>query len=433
MIALLDANNFYCSSEIALQPRLRNIPLVVLSNNDGCAISRSEEAKALGIKMGQPYHEFRYMEESAGLVALSANFTLYGDLSDRVMSLAAGLGPSSEIYSIDECFIDLNGVRGDLTARARSIRARVLQWVGIPTCIGIAATKTQAKFANMVAKSAERKPGSYPARFAQVCNLGALDSSEVDALLAATDVGEVWGVGPRISADLRAHGVYTALDLSRIDPATARRRWSLMMERTVRELRGQPCIELEHAPPPKREIAVTRSFGRPVQELEPLLQAVGEFSGRAAEKLRRQGSAAGRVLVFARTSPFRPGPRWYQSIVVPLRRPTSDTGRITEAAILGARAIYAPGYKLAKAGVMLLDLCDSASVLQHELALEDDAGRDRGALMTAMDRINARWGKSTIHQGVTGTATTKRDWAMRQERRTPHYTTDLRQIPIARA
>ncbi|MBS0230367.1 MAG: Y-family DNA polymerase [Proteobacteria bacterium] len=420
------------SCERVFRPSLQGRPVVVLSNNDGCAISRSDEAKALGVKMGQPFHEFRHLEESAGLVSLSANFTLYGDMSDRMMSLAAGLGPGQEIYSIDECFIDLAGVRGDLAARARAIRARVLQWIGIPTCIGIAPTKTLGKLANHIAKSAERKPGSYPAQHAQVCHLGALAATEVEALLAATDVGEVWGVGPRISADLRAEGVQSALDLARIDPATARRRWSLVMERTVRELRGQPCIDLEHAPAPKREIAVTRSFGRPVQDLEQLLQAVGEFAGRAAEKLRRQGSVAGRVLVFARTSPFRPGPRWHQSLVVPLRRPSSDTGHITEAAILGMRAIYAPGYDLAKAGVMLLDLCDSTSH-QHELPLENDSARERGRLMTAIDTVNARWGKSTIHQGITGTASTRRDWAMRQERRTPHYTTDLRQVPVARA
>ena len=432
MLALLDGNDFYVSCERVFRPALNGRPVVVLSNNDGCAISRSNEAKALGIKMAQPHHEFRHLEEGAGLVSLSANFTLYGDMSDRMMSLAAGLGPGQEIYSIDESFVDLQGVRGDLAARARAVRERIVRWIGIPTCVGIAPTKTLAKLANHIAKDAERKPGSYPVQHAQVCHLGALQQAEVDQLLQATAVGDVWGVGPRIGEQLRAAGVMTALDLSRLDPASVRRRWSVVLERTVRELQGMPCIELEDAPAPKREIAVTRSFGHSVRELGPLIEAVSEFSARAAEKLRRQGSLAGRVLVFAHTSPFRPGPRWAKSLVVPLRRPTADTARITEGAVLGLKLIYQPGYDLAKAGVMLLDLADS-SILQRELDLEDEAGRDRGKLMGAMDALNARWGKSMVHMASAGTAGDRREWTMRQQRRTPHYTTDWRQVPIARA
>ena len=431
MLALLDGNNFYVSCERVFRPSLQGRPVVVLSNNDGCAISRSDEARALEIKMGQPFHEFRQLEERAGLVSLSANFTLYGDMSDRMMTLAAGLGPGQEIYSIDECFIDLQGVR-DQVARARAIRARIHRWIGIPTCIGIAPTKTLAKLANHIAKSAERKPGSYPAQHAQVCHLGMLPAAEVDELLAATPVGDVWGVGPKIGAQLRDVGVNTALELAKLDAASVRRRWSVVLERTVRELQGMPCIDLEDAPSPKQEIAVTRSFGRPVRELQQLMEAVSEFSARAAEKLRRQGSLTGCVRVFAHTSPFRPGPRWAKSLVLPLRRPTADTGRITEAAMLGLELIFEPGYDLAKAGVMLLDLCDGG-ILQGELDLEDELDRDRGQLMVAIDRINARWGKSTVRQGSTGTVAAKRGWMMRQERRTQHYTTDWKQVPVARA
>lgn len=431
MLALLDGNNFYVSCERVFRPSLQGRPVIVLSNNDGCAISRSDEAKALGVKMGQPFHEFRQLEDRAGLISLSANFTLYGDMSDRMMTLAAGLGPGQEIYSIDECFIDLQGVR-DQVARARAIRARIHRWIGIPTCIGIAPTKTLAKLANHIAKNAERKPGSYPVQHAQVCHLGVLPMEEANALLASTAVGDVWGVGPRIGAQLRDAGVATALDLARMDPASVRRRWSVVLERTVRELQGMPCIDLDDAPAPKREIAVTRSFGRPVRDLEQLTQAVSEFSSRAAEKLRRQGSLAARVLVFAHTSPFRPGPSWAKSLVVPLRRPTADTGRIVEAAVLGLRLIYEPGYDLAKAGVMLLELCDS-SVLQGELDLEDEGGQNRGQLMSAIDRINARWGRATVRQGSTGTSTARRDWMMRQARRTPGYTTRLADVPVARA
>jgi DNA polymerase V len=218
MYALVDGNNFYVSCERVFRPSLEGIPVVVLSNNDGCAIARSNEAKALGIKMGAPWFQIEHLAEEAGLVALSANFALYGDLSDRMMSLAAQLGSQQEIYSIDESFIDLSGVRGDLVERSHKVRSRILQWVGIPCGVGIGSTKTRAKLANHIAKTAERKHGSYPDKLAQVCNLEVLDHDELNATLAATDVGEVWGVGRRIGKQLVEGGVKTVLDLLRMDP-----------------------------------------------------------------------------------------------------------------------------------------------------------------------------------------------------------------------
>jgi DNA polymerase V len=432
MYALIDGNNFYVSCERVFRPALNGRPVVVLSNNDGCAVSRSNEAKALGIAMGAPWFQIRHMEETAGLVGLSANFVLYGDMSDRMMSLAAGLGPTQEIYSIDESFVGLHGVRGDLARRSHAIRARILQWTGIPCGVGIGATKTLAKLANHVAKTAERKPGSYPAELAQVCNLAALPAQDLDDVLRATAVGEVWGVGRRISAQLIDAGVCNVLDLARLDPATVRRRWSVVLERTVRELQGTPCVQLDDAPAPKKQIACTRSFGAPVAELEPLVEAVSAFATRAAEKLRAQGSLAGQVLVFAHTSPFRPGPRFSRSAVVPLRRPTADTRALVNAAAAGMRRIYEPGYDMSKAGVMLLDLLP-ASVLQHELVLEPEEGRDQSRLMTAMDAINGRYGKGTVHVGATGIADHRRGWGMKQERRTPRYTTRWDEMPVAAA
>jgi DNA polymerase V len=286
--ALVDGNNFYVSCERVFRPSLQGRPVVVLSNNDGCAIARSNEAKDLGIKMGAPWFQIKHLEDEAGLVALSANFTLYGDMSDRMMSLAAGLGPTQEVYSIDESFIGLEGVRGDLTERARKIRARINQWIGVPCGVGIAPTKTLAKLANHIAKTAERKPGSYPAELAQVCNLAALPASDLDAVLGATGVGEVWGVGPRIGAQLKEAGIHTVLDLMQLSPSTVRANWSVVLERTVRELQGQPCIGLDDAPAAKKEIACTRSFGHAVTELQPLIEAVSEFASRAAVKLRKQ-------------------------------------------------------------------------------------------------------------------------------------------------
>lgn len=432
MYALVDGNNFYVSCERVFRPSLQHCPVVVLSNNDGCAIARSNEAKALGIAMGAPWFKIKHLVESDGLVALSANFALYGDLSDRMMSLAAGLGPRQEVYSIDESFIDMRGVRGNLVERSHQIRARILQWVGIPCGIGLGATKTLAKLANHIAKTAERKPGSYPDQLAQVCNLAALMPAELEAVLAATAVNEVWGMGRRISKQLGEGGITTALDLARLDPAMVRSRWSVVLERTVRELQGTACIDLEHAPQPKQEIACTRSFGHPVTGLEDLSEAVTEFASRAAVKLRQQHSLVGQVLCFIRTSPFRPEAQYSRSMVVPLRRPSADTREIVGAALAGLRAIYRPGFKLAKAGVMLLDL-QSDAIVQGELALEEDDAPTRSLLMNTLDDLNLRYGRGTVLMASAGLAGERRVWSMKQERRTPGYTTCWDDLAVARA
>ena len=431
MFALVDGNNFYVSCERAFRPSLKTRPVVVLSNNDGCAIARSNEAKALGIKMGQPWFQCREIAEQAGLVALSANFTLYGDMSNRMMSIAAGLGPRQEIYSIDESFIDMAGVRGDLVARSQLVRERILQWIGIPTGIGIGATKTLAKLANHVAKSADRKPGSYPAELARVCNLAVLPASDLDAVLQATEVGEVWGVGRRIAKQLNDDGITTALELVRIDPATLRRRWSVVLERTVRELQGQPCIGLEHEPPPKKEIAYTRSFGQPVTSLSDLTQAVTEFASGAAAKLRLQGGLAGRINVFIHTSPFREEPQYSRNAVMPLRRPTSDTRLLVQAAVRGLEGIYRSGFNYIKAGVMLMELQDG-EIEQGELVLEDEP-HDRGKMMGTLDRLNDRYGRGTVRLASAGTQSEGRIWTMRQSLLTPRYTTCWDDMPVARA
>jgi DNA polymerase V len=366
-------------------------------------------------------------------VALSANFGLYGDMSDRMMRLAAGLGPRQEIYSIDESFIDLDGVPGDLVERSHTIRSRILQGTGIPCGIGIGRTKTLAKLANHIAKTAERKPGSYPEPLAQVCNLEALSAPERDAVFAATAVGEVWGVGRQISKKLIAGGVLTVQDLLRLDLATVRRQFSVVLERTVLELQGTSCIALEHMPQAKKEIACTRSFGRPVTELHHLAQAVTEFASRAAEKLRKQQGMAGQVLVYIRTSPFRKDDaQTSRSVTVPLRRPSADTAVLVRSALHGLGSIFVPDFRYAKAGVMLLDL-QSDRLQQGELDLENDHGKDRSRLMEAMDTLNQRFGKGRVHLASAGMEGKQRTWSMRQERRTPGYTTCWADLPIARA
>lgn len=431
MYALVDGNNFYVSCERVFRPSLQGRPVIVLSNNDGCAIARSNEAKALGIAMGAPWFQVQRELPDAGVLALSANFTLYGDMSNRMMSIAAGLGPEQEIYSIDESFIGVCGIR-DLTRRSHAVRERILQWIGIPCGIGIGATKTLAKLANHVAKSADRKPGSYPAEWARVANLTALPASDLDAVLKATALGEVWGIGRRIGEQLRAEGLTTALDVARLDPATVRRRWSVTLERTVRELQGQPCIGFETVAAAKKEIACTRSFGHPIEQLRDLVEAVTDFCSRAAEKLRKQDGHAAQVLVFIHTSPFRERDRQYsRSITVPLRRPTADTSLIVASALRGLHAIFKPGYKYAKAGVLLLDLQDPA-VEQGELAL-DEPGKDLGRLMRAVDAINQQHGRGSIQLASAGVPGAKRRWVMRQALKTPNYTTSWTDLPVARA
>jgi DNA polymerase V len=431
MLALIDGNNFYCSCERVFQPWLQNRPLVVLSNNDGCAIARSDEAKALGIKMGAPWFKIRHLEDEAGLVALSANFALYGDMSDRMMTLAAGLGHNQEVYSIDESFVDLSGIRGDLVRRARTIRKRIHQWIGIPTCIGIGPTKTLAKLANAIAKSAERKPGSYPAHHAQICHLGACTPEELQALMQATEVGEVWGVGRKIGAQLREHGIHTALDLQRMNPAAAKAGWSVVLEKTVRELNGVPCIDFEDEPPAKQQIACTRSFGHPVTELIELQEAITEFACRAAEKLRRQNSHTGHIMAFIRTSPFREKePQYSRSASIPLPSPTSDSAHITQAANAIIKRIYRPGFKYAKAGVMLMDL-QPATREQLTLDFDEVMPENRVRLMDAMDQVNHRYGRGTLKLASAGAPKAIKLWAMKQERMSSGYTTDWEGLAVA--
>lgn len=432
MYALIDGSNFYVSCERVFQSRLEGVPVVVLSNNDGCAVARSNEAKALGIPMGAPWFKIKHFVQTEGLVGLSANFALYGDLSDRMMRLAAAMGPNQEVYSIDESFIGLAGVRGDLVERGHKIRDRILQGIGIPTGIGIGSTKTRAKLANHIAKTAERKPGSYPTHLAQVCNLEYLTKGEQEAVMAGTAVGEIWGVGRQIGKQLVEGGIVSVLDLVRMDVGTIRRRWSVVLERTVLELQGVSCIEMEQAPPPKQQIACTRSFGHPVTSLQHLAEALTEFASRAAVKLRKQSSQAGQVLVFIRTSPFRQCQQYSRSVTVPLRRPSADTKSIVHAALQGLQAIYREGFEYSKAGVMLLDL-QGASHRQGELDLEGDIDSDRSSLMLAMDKLNDRYGRGTVLLGSAGLEGDRRQWTMKQERRTPRYTTCWADIPIAKA
>ena len=381
--------------------------------------------------MGHPHFKIRRDFPDAGVVALSANFVLYGDMSSRFMGVAAAMGPQQEVYSIDECFIGLDGVGGDLVRRARVIRNRLQHWLGLPAGIGIGPTKTMAKLANHVAKSAVRKPGSYPEEFGSVCNLAALPGSDLDAVLGATPVEDVWGVGRKIGAQLTELGVTSALDLANLNPSLVRKRWSVVLERTVRELQGENCIALDDAPAAKQQIACTRSFGERISDLSHLTEAISAFASRAAEKLRQQESVAGQVLVFIQTSPFGSGKQYAKSANVRFPRPTADTRLIVNAAIKGLQGIYRSGYEFAKGGVMLMDIGPAGTGQGwHDLFAEEET---RPELMHAMDRINAKYGRGSIRVAASGAGEGHRPWQMRQELRTPHYTTRIADIPIARA
>ena len=443
MFALADGNNFYVSCERSMNPRLVGRPVVVFSSNDGACIARSNEAKELGVKMAQPWFQVRHLERTAGLIAVSANHELYGDLSARMMAIEARYAPTQEVYSVDESWLSFEGVRGDLVAIGRDMRAAVLKEIGIPTSIGFGATKTLAKLANHIGKTADRKPGSYPAHLAQVCDFSRLSQQELDALFGATEVGNVWGVGKRITEKLQAGGIRTVLDLVRANPAALRSQFSVTLEKTLLELRGTPCMEIDDDAAPRQQILVSRSFGTPITEVDGIIEAATEFASRAAERLRGQASVAGAIGVFFSTSPFRQNDRQHSvNVTLPLVRPTADSAVLVTAVATAVRAEFRPGFKYAKAGAVLSDLrpagqeqgeLDLFSAIEAEATSATD--RKRAKLMTAMDALNHRFGRDSVRLGSTSVASSGADlrvWATKQERRSPRYTTRWAEMPVVR-
>jgi len=410
-VALVDGNNFFVSCERVFNPRLENRPVVVLSNNDGCAIARSEEAKALGVAMGTPWFQMRDLARQHGIVALSSNYALYGDMSDRMMAILAGCAPEQEVYSIDECFLGLDGLaERELADCGRRIRACVRQWIGIPVCVGIAATKTLAKLANHCAKKC--LAGS-----AGVCDFTRLPAVELDRLLARLPVGAVWGIGPRLARQLGDLGLTTAAALRAADATVLSRRLSVQVGRIVCELNGIACLALEEVAAPQQQIIVSRSFGIPVQGLPELEEAVASYIARAAEKLRRENLRAGMLHVYARSSPHRQDATHYHgSLMLPLATPSADTLVLTRMALDMLRRIYRRGPVYQKAGVALLELSDAAASQASLLP----AAPDNAALMQALDHVNARWGRGTLRSAAEGV---RQPWQMKRARLTPGYTT----------
>lgn len=419
MFALVDVNNYYASCERVFNPALQGKPIVVLSNNDGCCVSRSDEVKALGVKMGTPWYQIRDLAKQHGIQAFSSNYALYADMSNRTMSILAQFSPRVEVYSIDEAFVDVGNMpHVDLTAYSQRIRARVLQWLGLPVCVGIASSKTLAKLANHVAKKRSAYVG--------VCDWSALTTHVQDDLLASIEVGEVWGVGRRIAARLAEMDIHTVGQLRAADTQTIRRRFSVVLERTVWELRGIPCLALEEVAPAKQQIMCSRSFSHAVTGLPELSQAVVTYVTRAAEKLRHQGSLAGMVQVFIQTNEHKPAePQYYPSHTLSLPDATDDTRTLVRYALHALRGIYRPGYRYIKAGVMLSALSTKAH-RQGNLLSSEAATQKAAALMAVMDTINRREGRNTVFLAGTGI---NPSWHMRRERQSPHYTTRWTEVP----
>ena len=405
--ALVDCDDFYVSCERVFNPRLLGRPVVVLSNNDGCVIARSAEAKVLGITMGAPLFRVRDLIARGGVEVYSSNYELYGDMSRRVMETLAELAPEVEVYSIDESFLSLAPAPGErLAALASDIRATVRRWTGIPSCVGLGPTKTLAKLGNAAAKKLPDLGG--------VCDL--TDVRLRERLLPRFPVEAVWGIGPAGSRKLRARGIVTAAHLRDLDVARARALLTVVGARIVLELRGTSCLPLELLPPPQQGLAVTRSFGARVTTLDGLREAVAAFATAAAEKLRRKQLVANELTVFIRTSAFSPGPRYSASLSSALPGPTSDTFRLIREAHRLLSRLWRPGFAYVKAGVILTDLTEKRL---EQGALFPVAGSEE--LMAALDRINTRYGRHTLYPGALGLG--HRPWHTRFARRTPRYTT----------
>lgn len=425
VFALVDCNNFYASCEKLFDPKLKNKLVVVLSNNDGCVVARSAEVKALGIPMGVPWFKLREEAKRYGIVAFSSNYALYADLSNRVVEVLSMFSPNIEVYSIDESFLELSGF-GHLGYQAYGveIRQRVADWLGLAVCVGIGPSKTLAKLANHAAK--KNLAGAEG-----VCDFTTMPAPDLDALFARIKVGEVWGVGRKIEARLEAMGIRTVQQLRDADAELMRSKFSVVVERTVRELRGVSCLELQEIVPEKQQIMSSRSFGQLVYDLEELEEAVSSYIGRAAEKLRSQSSLAGALQVYIRTNVFKPEmPQYQRAVTVPLPEASSDTRVLTKWGLRVLRRIYRPGFGYHKAGITLMNIAPATSQ-QFSLFASGGAVEVRSqALMDVLDGINGKYGRGTMRLAVEGV---EKVWQMRRGNLSPRYTTEWNCLAVVQA
>jgi DNA polymerase V len=412
VFALVDCNNFYVSCERVFNPKLEHKPVVVLSNNDGCVVARSNEAKALGIKMGIAAFEIAGLLKKHNVLIFSSNYTLYADMSGRVMETLSEFTPEIEVYSIDEAFLNLAGISGSLSDYGRRIRQTVRQWTGMPVSIGIAATKTLAKVANHISKRS--------ARFDGVLDLTA--STNLEQVLAEVPVEKVWGIGIRTTIVLKKAGINTALDLSRADIGWVRDKFGVVGIRTVYELRGECCYELEQNPPAQKSLIVSRMFGEPVESIEQLKEAAASYASRAGERLREQGLTAGAQTLFVTTSRFIRN-SYFNSHTVEFDVSTNDTMELIRAASSSTEKLFCEGFQFKKCGVILTGLVPEN---QAQQGLFDNADREKNKrLMRAVDAINAkintpvRWAAEGLIQ----------PWQVQFKRRSRRFTTCWSELP----
>jgi DNA polymerase V len=414
VFALCDANNFYCSCERVFDPALRGVPVVVLSNNDGCCIARSQEAKDLGIKMGDPWFKIEGWATGKGVRRFSSNYVLYGDMSRRLYEVLQRFSPRVEPYSIDEMFLDLDGLGVDLLNHGRTIRAAILQETKIPTCVGIADTKTKAKLANFLAK---KRP-----EFGGVCDLR--DPATCAALYPTIPLDEVWGIGGASAKKLQAAGLQTVADLAGYDVTQGRELLTVTGARVIMELQGVSCLPLSLIAPQRKGLAVTRTFGEAVTAWDELAQAVSTYANRAGEKLREHGLLACVMQVFIQTNRFVPG-EFYSNVATFGIEPTQDGFALIRDALRGVRSIFRPGYRYWKAGVLLNELIDASTAPAQMFPTRDPEQSAR--LMHVMDSLNGRFGRGMVRPAVSGL---QRRWTAKAEYLSPRYTTRIEELPM---
>ncbi len=416
MIALCDVNNFYVSCERVFNPALENRPVIVLSNNDGCAVARSNEVKHLGIKMGAPLHQIQDLIKQHNIAVFSSNYILYGDMSHRVGDIVEMYSDQTEVYSIDELFIRFNGFEHlNLTHHCQKMVKQIQQWVGLPVCVGIAPSKTLAKIANHYAKSL-KVDGNV---------LELSHDYHIKQALEHLPVNEIWGVGRKLTQHLNQMGIETALQLRDADRKTLRKRFSVNMERTIMELRGVSCIDFDADPDKKKEIVCSRSFGQKSSDYQLLKEAAAYHVSRACVTLREQESMAQCLTVGIKTNPFSQRDQQYSnSITIQLPQPSDFTGHFLAAASQAMKRIFKPDYQYKKVGIMLSNLSDAGSVQQDLFSLQPVSAKNT-QLMQVMDQINDRYGKGKLRSGTEGF---DKQWVMRSERKSQEFTTNWQQL-----
>lgn len=411
MYSLVDCNNFFASCERVFQPNLRNVPIVVLSNNDGCVVARSNEAKALGIPMGEPVFKLTKLIEEHGIAVFSSNYALYGDMSHRVMTILSQFVEDMEVYSVDESFLSFKGFENyDLKEYGSKIVKAVTKGTGIPVSMGIAPTKTLAKIASKFAKKYKGYDG--------VC---LIDSEEKRIkALKLFGIGDVWGIGRRYRKKLEYYGVKTAYDLTQKSETWVRKQMTVVGVRTWKELRGIPALKLEHIPPAKQTICTSRSFGEMIEDFDTLMESVANFTASCARKLRAQRSCAGVLQVFIYTNRFREDlPQYDNSLMMTLPTPTNDVTELIHYARLALKNIYKAGYRYKKAGVIVMDIEPQDSVQQNLFNERDRMKHEK--VMEVMDKVHKRYGTRILKVAAQGTG---KKWALKSEYLSKQYTTN---------